>query len=168
MLQWWDRSKHRYIRQILFQSVTQISHWIRTHKGQYTVKKRPFHMTRTVSRRPLTTEEVFNPWSRFSSQQFDFLLSVSFHQFSTLIHSCTHHGRYMVGLYSLKLTSDSVLEQHTINQSLTMWIFPTTTTVSLFNYLRMLFELNAASNEMEQSRRNVSRQSFGTNIFWPI
>ena len=82
---------------------------------------------------------------------------------STLIHSYTHHRRYMV--YSLKLASDSVLEQHIINQSLTMWKFRTMTTVSFLNYLRMLFELDAASNKMEQSRGNVSRQGFGTNIF---
>jgi hypothetical protein len=39
--------------------VTQISDWIRTHKGQHTAKKWPYHLTRTVSRRPLTTEDSF-------------------------------------------------------------------------------------------------------------
>jgi len=68
-------------------------------------------------------------------------------------------------VHSLKLASDSTLEQHTITQSLTMWKFQTMTRISFLNYLRMLFELDAASNKMEQSRRNVSRQGFGTNEF---
>jgi hypothetical protein len=157
----------RTVQHSLFQPVTQISHWIRTHKGQYTLENGPCYITRRASRRPVTTEEVVNPWNRFSSHQFDFLLSVSCHQCSTRIHWCTHHGRYMIGLCNLKLASDSVLEQHTITQSLTMWKFPTTT-VSFFKYLRMLFKLDVESNETEQSRRNVSRQGFGTNIFRPI
>jgi len=67
-------------------------------------------------------------------------------------------------VYSLKLASDSILEQHTITQSLTMSKFQKTITVSFLNYLRMLFEPDSASNKMEQSRRKVSRQGFGTNI----
>jgi hypothetical protein len=81
-------------------------------------------------------------------------------------------------VYSLKLASDSVLEQHTITQSIAMWKFQTTGTVSFLNYLRILLnwahrpmkwnnkEEMSAGEGLERIYSNLTYINVWTSINW--
>ena len=155
MLQWWDQRLHRHIRHVLLHPVTQISQW-----NQNTQWKRG------PATRLERSDAGFFRRKKFSIPGIGFLPTNS--TFYCQYHSISAPELFIhtpITVHSLQLTSDSVLEQQTITQSLTMRKSQTTITVSFLNYLRMLFEVDAAPNKMEQSRRNVSRQGFVTNIF---